>query len=110
MAASPPRGDRMLDDPADVLGLETETGHQRLFSISAFGPGFFLWRRAVRLITLTEARSAADARVANAPGMTVPEALGSPVARGGSAVQPGHRHSPTSTDSRRVRDKCADHR
>src|SRR6516165_12424939 len=67
------RGDRMLDDPADVLGLETENGHQRLslfFSISAFGPGFFLWRRAVRLITLTKARSAADGRVANAPRMT----------------------------------------
>ena len=36
----------------------------------------------MRLITLTEARSAADARVANAPRMTVPEALGSPVAGG----------------------------
>ena len=70
--ALPRRGDRMLDDPADVLGLETENGHQRLFSISAFGPGFFLWRRAVRLITLTEARSAADGRVANAPRMTFP--------------------------------------
>jgi len=36
----------------------------------------------MRLITLTEARLAADARVANAPRMTVPEALGSPVAGG----------------------------
>ena len=34
----------------------------------------------MRLITLTEARLAADARVANAPRMTVPEALGIPVA------------------------------
>jgi hypothetical protein len=42
--ALPRRGDRMLDDPADVLGLETDNGHQRLslfFSLSALGRGFF---------------------------------------------------------------------
>ena len=33
-------------------------------------------------MTLTEARSAAEARVARSPRMTVPEALGSPVAGG----------------------------
>jgi hypothetical protein len=46
------RGDRMLDDPADVLGLETKNGHQRLSLLLDFGlraGGFSL-----------EARSEAD--------------------------------------------------
>jgi hypothetical protein len=37
-----------------------------------------------------------------------PRSVGYASSRRGSALQPEHRHSPTNTDSRRVRDKCAD--
>ena len=37
-----------------------------------------------------------------------PRSAGLSNGRAASALQPGHRHSPTSTDSRRVRDKCSD--
>jgi hypothetical protein len=37
-----------------------------------------------------------------------PRSAGYASSKGRSALQPGHRHSPTNTDSRRVRDNCAD--